>query len=1249
MFKLLKNKRLFRTIAFMLVAVFTINIAGCAEPNDVVSGQPGGGDKNYAVGVGDNVDGYTVYSESTFDPMTLDLFMGYLLNGRNFTLVVVPGSCSENCDNDDDEYADLQERVYELDNDDNVLFNQASNGIYKYNEYLGGYENPEEKALLYYVTDAALNDWFDYFDSDDNFMSNATEFLASDTDVAKPSRFKCEDLVNLGNGLNADDFCNKVIKNITTYDEYNSLGMPAAGASVITPSLFSNGKTGGMILFFGFNSIEGYITYDHIINYAGSALANSLEATGCNYTLGNVDAFDYVKIANGDFRMDYDVVDNEQNTANNQNMLLSKLQLLYPTAYPSSVSIDEIKAKLTELLATDYFKSDIISAYTELKMQNLTGCSALKMSYSLIERSILTDHGSAVTNAGGLSAYANSLKNNSSYYSSSFNVWMDEGKQAIYEIVQMLLNFNENKKEEAFNLKFSASVFSRYDEVISLPNTDTILQKTKTDSITKIYSGEKELITQLVEGTAKTSSKITNADTYITIITADGFIIDRGTEDDQITAGAADMLGMSGLLQELIRMDACPNATLAAEVFNMLANLKIVAGAALAITGAVVAAGAAIGLAVAGVIGKLAIVGLATPVPGARIAALVLAVIAGLIALGVGIYTLYQGLKDKARIKGMGASDTNYCKTYTATFNVLFDTMELTIPVYHYEIQKRSAGDGKDAISLYYCEKGDHNQGSSRDNPSDDTCVENGTVVGKPKEVPMYYYADMEFADELDVDGMPIIMFHKERKLVDYIYGATTPEFIVDTLRIWGILAMREIVYKAYTTLSGGNVVVGIDHTTNANSRTMKMVEAKYCYTKEIGINLYDDSKFGGSSPTFCIYPNDAGVEYVANPVGNYYKLGSTYHEITDANRYSRSGEEGSYVYTADAAGAYIKIGENYYYIDDSRYSKQALQRGPNTISINKGYDYSSGQSANAFTLDVTADGSLQYVKDYFSNLYASDQVDVSAIFFASPAYRYGVIKKNQILMKNIEFTGITGYDVDDVGIGEDGVKTKFRITVTHSGGSFTDVGELHLINGTNYFVTDKNVYKIPDIEFGANGEVLSQDVVIVHVAEFVNGKTALQEALAKENTYDKDSEDSWKNMIIYFSDFLAYVVGEKVFADEVERENIYLSATIKDAPQATKIKDDDGDIEECAAGEYVYNHQGVFVKRFKCIADDDVKAKDEKQMIGSYRNGDSDNEQAIGDYNYYNASVNIGWVEIVLKGDGSNALEVKFHFVGDE
>ena len=296
----------------------------------------------------------------------------------------------------------------------------------------------------------------------------------------------------------------------------------------------------------------------------------------------------------------------------------------------------------------------------------------------------------------------------------------------------------------------------------------------------------------------------------------------------------------------------------------------------------------------------------------------------------------------------------------------------------------------------------------------------------------------------------------------------------------------------------------------------------------------------------------------------------------------------------------------------------------------------------------------MQYVQNYFRSLY--ETIDVSAIFFAAPSYRYRKVKNEQIIMKNEEITGITGYKVNDVGISDDGIKTTFNITITHSGGTITDQGVITVINGNDYFVTENNVYRIPTMEFGPNGELLSTDAVIVHVAQFKNGQAALKTALEKENGYDKDSPDSWKNMIIYFSDFLSYVVGEKVFADEVERDNIYFSATIKDAPQAKKIRDEDGDVEVCEAGEYVYNHQGVFVKSFKCIADEDVKDSDTKQIIGSNRyggwGGDKVVETAVGDYNYYNTSVNVGWVEIILKGgidvSDDSQIEVKFHFVGD-
>ena len=86
-------------------------------------------------------------------------------------------------------------------------------------------------------------------------MSNAMEFLDAETDVAKPSRFKCKDLVNFGDGLNAEDFCTKIIKNIpVNQTKYPTcIGAASNGALDDGECLFSDGKYGGMILLFGFN------------------------------------------------------------------------------------------------------------------------------------------------------------------------------------------------------------------------------------------------------------------------------------------------------------------------------------------------------------------------------------------------------------------------------------------------------------------------------------------------------------------------------------------------------------------------------------------------------------------------------------------------------------------------------------------------------------------------------------------------------------------------------------------------------------------------------------------------------------------------------------------------------------------------------------------------------------------------------------------------------------------------------------
>ena len=101
-----------KIVCFLLVAIFSINIAGCGYESNKV---PPSNIENSVVGVGSRTVGYRVYSQSTFDPMTEELFMGYLLSGRAFTLVVVPGT------KDGDDY------VIKTENGEatNYLFNAA--------------------------------------------------------------------------------------------------------------------------------------------------------------------------------------------------------------------------------------------------------------------------------------------------------------------------------------------------------------------------------------------------------------------------------------------------------------------------------------------------------------------------------------------------------------------------------------------------------------------------------------------------------------------------------------------------------------------------------------------------------------------------------------------------------------------------------------------------------------------------------------------------------------------------------------------------------------------------------------------------------------------------------------------------------------------------------------------------------------------------------------------------------------------
>ncbi len=784
MLKLFRKKKILRAVAFFLVAIFTINVtSGCTDvDNGVLENQNGGGNSNSKLGIGRNITGNLVYSKSTFDPMSENLFIGYLLNARNFTLVVVPGDKDGNPNSSD-----------------NYLFTSAQAGLLQYDDSRGAFINPEYKALTYYTTNEQLLSWFENMKKDDNFLTKASKFTTAKFDLDNGSRFTCDKLVNLGSGLNSSDFCNRILTNskkitYTSKDgtEYSKLP-------------FADSKTGGMVIFFGAYSVEGYFTYDDIVNYDGSSVANSFD--NCYYSVGNVGSFDYPSLAKSYIST------------------LTGDESLGGYGYKESAIKDFIENP--NQAKYDVIKQDIVSIHTDVSLQGKVGCDRLKTSYELIERALIADYGKSIS---ALKSEAKNKKNSS-------NVDESDKYSFIYSTIEMLENFNEYAKQESFNIKFSVGLFDRYNSVTNVSGLKNLVTGRTYDDLQEI---DYDTTLKLTKGNDE--DKVGD---YLLLVTAEGFIFDRGTSDEITTRGAEDMLGFSNVLEQMALMDSCPSQTIAAAMFNALANLKIGIGIAVAVTGAAVVTGAVIGLTIASVIGKLATFTAITPVPGARIAAMVLAAIAGLIAIGVGIATLISGLKDKAYMRGIGASEDNYCKTYKATMKKMLQEIQISIPVYTYNIE-REKDNGKN-ISLNYCSIGDFDNDIGK-------CVytdENGKRNEKDSlNIPLYYYANKEEANELNLAGMPIIMYFRDHQLVDFISGATTPEYIVEIVRIWGLLAAREIVYQNKIVTTSNGIKIDTYHTSNTNARTLYINEAKYCITLEYEKNLYN----GVANNEFCYF-----------------------------------------------------------------------------------------------------------------------------------------------------------------------------------------------------------------------------------------------------------------------------------------------------------------------------------------------------------------------------------------------------------
>lgn len=1127
MLKFLRKPKFIKFMTMLLVTVFCINVAGCVGDtngdNGVFQNR-----ENGSIGQGANTVGYTVYAESTFDQMTLELLMGYLINGREFSLVIVP-----------DKYVEA-DKSYKM-SENNYLFSAVQAGVHKYDESAATFVNPEKKLLLYYVNYHEFLGWLNMFEKEDTFINLVMKFADKDVDLEDYSRYTCKKLVNMGNGLSADEFCDKVIQNETLYKSDNK--------TVKENPLFSNAETGGMILLFGYSSIQGYITYNDLENYKGSKVANSL-VDACKpsaikkcYNVNDIKPFDMSFILDNGYKhyddiykalqehYTQDVDDNYKNDDSidvDIDVLIDKYKNGRPT--PDDGGYNE-------------FVETVIGAYTEYELTHngAAGYQRLYTTYNVLGSALLKD----ITDTYG-AQYGESISAAKNKITTELNAGATNKDQlnAQISIIQTLESFDETAKKEALNIKLSVALYSRYSIVKDYPDTTNLVTGESYSDIKNIsYNAAKEYI------------KGKDGESYLMLVTADGFVLDRGTVEDQKLVG-----GMETVLAELVRMDACPNATIAAEMFNMLANIKIAVGFAVAAVGVGAVAVAAIGLAVASVIAKLSVVALATPVPGGRIAALVLLAIAGIIAIGVGLYTLFQGLEDKARLKGMGASEENYCETYKATFKWLFESIELSIPVYHYKVPKETDKELNKNLALVNCDKEGKN------------C----------KQIQLYYYANVAQSRELRLEGAPILFYFDRGVLRDYVYGAATPSYIIEMLRLWGLLAMREIVYK--TQVDWNTNTVSVSRTTNKNANTHSIKNIQYCLNLTYGK----------------IENNDCVLSELHKPLYEnliyYNKLGTSqsYYSYTlpDISRLNINPvtEMDEYEYRIKNSAEY-RFNE---YIQNNI----TLLESPEQININLlssiiplSFEIKDNEGNVIETFTEGANLKIYYPDKGL--YYVAKGANESTIYFADS-------RDDTTLTKLAVFS-------NDIDIAEFQIYQEENVEVTDSEIKFIGFNNIQNDDQTySYTVIQENgKYK-----FTVEGEVFwadeSKPSVVRKVDETYNVESLL-------NYIKGDVEFEYTEATIKIPFYFTAIVGESTLVSDS-----------KDATKFPNLDKNSVNSKECKAekGKYLYEREHNFLGKTwytqKCLTAEQATSKD--------------TPYESKDYTYYATSKTVGYITLYIE-----------------
>lgn len=717
-YKFIKKFR--KVICLLVVFCITIPlISACGEKENHLEESIA----NQVIGVGGSIEAYTTYSQAKFMEMDKNMYHSYLLSGRDFILVALPGG-----------EADANGKVYP--DKENLMFQAVYNGVTPYAEEIfeGNFlfKNPEYKILIYYVLASDFLDWDIEANNqaDEGMLDKALDFLGpADADNYEEYKASRDMYISTELGMQPN-----VIKNEGEYNLKN---------------VVNTNKYVSECDFLRVNKIAGkYFP----ASYDGAQDTNAIAKCGSdgnNIPRGqNVIA----KVANG------------QDGINGVTLLFGSGGL---TGYFTNKHVEEY----------DFNNAGWI---TELLNSKDYGGKMEKYVKHMLDNYICNGSTDGICSPSELS------------------------KQA----AQM-----------TFKFKYDLALLGRIRKIHY--NTLLDINKYKTQkSVNTNYNGNLNEYAKILQG----STDYHSGD-YIAFTTAEGFVLDRGNIAMQ---AGEDFLFNTNFLELLTQMDACTNRTLASYMAEVLADVGIIVGGIAVAVGAAILAYAAVA-SVASTVVSIATIGLASlSVPGAGW------IIGGALLLVAGAVALFAGVTTKKAIND--TTSANYCEVFKDAMDQIMDASYLKVPVYHYNIPA-DANYTTDICYGNYVYNPDSNR---------EECgfIRNGVFEKSELAIPSFKMADTHQVDTLkELSGAPSVRLYSKGKVVDEIYGASSPQYLYAIMDSWGVTSATSMKYFVGVNMDeeGNPKNISIydllhnnDSVANA-VRVASIQRASYCVSEKYG------------------------------------------------------------------------------------------------------------------------------------------------------------------------------------------------------------------------------------------------------------------------------------------------------------------------------------------------------------------------------------------------------------------------------